>query len=89
MKHKYVLVLLVTIATLSGFQLPVKNIISFKTASGHVIKVVNGQILYDTKSIFKIKYGDDILYESKSNRLIEDHGSIFLFIAMAGNPNLD
>ena len=89
MKHKYVLVLLITIATLSGFQLPVKNIISFKTASGHVIKVVNGQILYDTKSIFKIKYGDDILYESKSNRLIEDHGSIFLFIAMAGKPNLD
>lgn len=76
-------------ATLSGFQLPAKNIVSFKTTSGHVIKVVNGQILYDNKSIFKIKYGDDILYESKSNRLIEDDGSIFLFVAMAGNPNRD
>ncbi len=89
MKYKYVFVLLILITTKSAFGSFVKGILSFKTSTGHIIKVVKGQILYDNKSIFKIKYGDDILYESKSNRLIEDHGSIFLFIAMAGNPNLD
>jgi hypothetical protein len=88
MKYKYVLLLLILIANLSGFRLSEKNITSFKTSSGHIIKVVKGKILYDNKMIFKIKY-DDVLYESKSNRLIEDRGSIFLFIAMAGNPNLD
>ena len=89
MKYKHVLILLVFIATLSGFRLLVKNAVSFRTSSGHIIKVFKGQILYDNKSIFKIKASDDILFESKSNRLIEDHGSIFLFIAILGNPNLD
>ncbi len=89
MKYKFILILLIVIASLSAFRLSVKNILSFKTSTGHIIKVVKGQILYDNKMIFKIKYNDAILYDSKSNRLIEDNGSIFLFVAMAGNPNLD
>jgi len=89
MKYKYILVLLISFAALSGFRLPVKNILSFKTSTGHTIKVSKGQISYDNKVIFKRKYDDDILYESKSNRLIEDQGAVFLFIAIGGSPNLD
>jgi len=88
MRYIFLLASFMCIAALSGFQSPANNILSFKTSSGHIVKVKKGYILYDNKSIFKIKY-DDILYESKSNRLIEDHGAIFLFVAMAGNPNLD
>jgi len=66
-----------------------KQTLSFKTSHGSIINIIKGNILYNGKSIFKIQYDADILYESKSNRIIEDHGSIFLFIAMAGNPNLD
>ena len=47
------------------------------------------KILYDNRVILKRKYDDDILYENKSNSLIEDHGSIFLFVAMDGRPNKD
>lgn len=89
MKYKYILVLLISVAALSGFRLPVKNILSFKTSTGHTIKIFKGQISYDNKVIFKRKYDDDILYESKSNRLIEDQGAVFLFIAIGGSPNLD
>lgn len=70
-----------------GYQL--KHSLRFKTADGHVIKVANAKILYDNRVIFKRKYDDDILYDSKSNRVIEDHGSIFLFLAIGGGPNLD
>ena len=89
MKYKYILVLLISVAALSGFRLAVKNILNFKTSTGHTIKVFEGQISYDNKAIFKRKYDDDILYESKSNRLIEDQGVVFLFIAIGGSPNLD
>ena len=89
MKLKYLLVLLIIFASLCAFPLPLKNILSFKTSTGHIIKVSKGQISYDNKVIFKRKYDDDILYESKSNRLLEDHGTIFLFIAIDGSPNLD
>jgi hypothetical protein len=89
MKYKYILVLLISIAALSGFRLPVKNILSFKTSTGHTIKVFKGQISYENKVIFKRKYDDDILYGNKANRLIEDHGVIFLFIALDDRPNLE
>lgn len=89
MNYKYILVLAIAVVTLSAFRLPLKNTLSFKTLAGHTIKVVGRQILYDNKMILKIRYADDVLYESKANRLIEDHGSVLLFIAMAGNPNVD
>jgi hypothetical protein len=89
MKNRCLLVLLIFIASLSGFRLPVKNIISFKTSTGRTIKVFKGQIFYDNRVIFKREYDDDILYESKSNHLMEDHGAIILFIAINGSPNLD
>lgn len=89
MKYKYVLPLLTFITCLSAFQLSEKNILIFKTSAGHTIKVFKGQFFYDNRVIFKREYDDDILYQSKSNRLIEDHGAIFLFIAIDGNPNND
>jgi hypothetical protein len=72
-----------------AFGSPVKKILSFKTYTGHVVKVLKGRIFYDNKVIFNGENDDEILYDDKSNRLIEDHGSVFLFIAMDGNPNLD
>jgi hypothetical protein len=89
MKYKYVLLLLIGIASLSAFRLPLKNILSFKTSTGHIVKVFKGQIFYDSKVIFKRKYDDDILYGNKANRLIEDHGVVFLFIAVDDRPNLE
>jgi hypothetical protein len=88
MKRRYILFLLIFMVTQSVFGQPVKNVLKFKTSAGHVIKVIHGQILFDHKIISKLKY-DDVLYDSKSNCIIEDHGSIFLFIAMFGGPNDD
>jgi hypothetical protein len=89
MRYKYILILLIFTICLSSFQLSKKNILSFKTSTGHIIKVFKGQILYDNRVIFKRKYDDDILYGDKANRLIEDHGIIFLFIAVDDRPNLE
>jgi len=54
-----------------------------------MISLSKGFILYDGRNIKKIDYPDDIIADSKSNRIIEDHGSVFLFVAIMGNPNLD
>lgn len=88
MKQKYILVLLLFLIGLSAFRPDVENQLNFTTSKGHLIKVVKGQILYDNRVVFKLKY-DDVLFESKSNRIVEDHGAVFLFIAFNGAPNLD
>ncbi|MES2063836.1 MAG: hypothetical protein V4456_18065 [Bacteroidota bacterium] len=89
MRYKHFFVLLLTFTSLSAFQSSVKNALRFKSATGHIIKVYKGGIFYDEKLIHNIKYPDGIIYKSKYNRLIEDHGSMFLFIGMMDNPNLD
>jgi len=89
MIYKYGLFLLAAIAALFAFKLPAKGVLSFKTSAGHTVKVTHAQIFYDNRVIFKMKYDDDILYESKSNQVLEDHGIVFLFIAKDGRPNLD
>jgi hypothetical protein len=66
-----------------------KQLLRYKTSTGHVITVRGNAILYDNRRIFTIKYPDDIYFDSKSNRIIEDHGSVFLFLAVNGSPNLD
>jgi hypothetical protein len=88
MKRKCVLVLLSFTIVLLAFRPDVKNQLSFKTSTGHLLKVFKGQIFYDNRVVFKFKY-DDIIYESKSHRILEDHGAVFLFIAFEGSPNLD
>ncbi|MFA6246750.1 MAG: hypothetical protein WC615_07410 [Mucilaginibacter sp.] len=89
MRYKYFFVLLIIITSLSAFQSPVKNTLRFRSATAHIIKVYKGHIFYDEKLIHNIKYSDDIIYKSKYNSLIEDHGSVFLFLGMADNPNRD
>lgn len=82
------LLVLIMIVVHAAFGLSEKKFLSFQTSKGHVVKVIRGQILYDKKLLYKLKY-DDILYSDKSNRLIEHHGSVILFIAISGRPNLD
>ncbi|MHB8208445.1 hypothetical protein [Mucilaginibacter sp.] len=86
---KYKLILLLATLNLNIFWFSVKHNLNFKTSTGHMISVSKGFILYDGRNIKKIGYPNDIIADSKSNRIIEDHGSVFLFIAMMGNPNLD
>lgn len=63
--------------------------LKFKTHSGHMVKVSHGTISYDARAIFHLEDPDDILDTSRLNRIIEDHGAVFLFLAMDGRPNLD
>ena len=65
------------------------EVLTFKTSAKHVVRVNKGKVYFDKRLIKTIPYASDIIYESKSNRLIEDHGKIFLFIATMGNPNKD
>src|SRR5580704_8320645 len=63
--------------------------LQFKTHSGHLVKVSGGTISYHGKALLQLKYPDDIIDTSKLNRIVEDHGAIFLFLAEFGGPNLD
>ncbi len=89
MKYFFILFLILTSAGNSVSAQSRPERLHFRTSSGHVIKVQGGAITYDNHKIWTIKYPEDIIFDSKSDRLIEDHGSVFLFIAMAGNPNND
>jgi len=89
MKSLFFSFFLFLLTILTAFSYQPKHLLQFKTSNGHVIKVTRGVILYDSKEVFKIDYDDDILYNDENNQLIEDHGSVFLFVAMAGQPNLD
>jgi len=66
-----------------------RQVLQFKTRSGHVIKVSGGAIRYDNNALLQLKYPEDIIDTSKLNRLIEDHGAVFLFLAEFEGPNLD
>src|SRR6202012_5783563 len=83
---RYVILILITITC---FNIANKKQLTFKTANGHIVKVDNGVIYYDKKSIANIKNAADVNYANKANRLIEDNGNVFLFITMNGNPNKD
>jgi hypothetical protein len=63
--------------------------LEFKTHAGHVIKVSGGTISYDREALLQLKYPEDIIDTGKLNRIIEDHGAVFLFLAERGEPNLD
>jgi hypothetical protein len=84
------------ISYLEGFDISYYNwaedaarVLDFKTSGGNRIVVAKGWLYYDNTPIFKIKFYDEILFKDKSNRLIEDHGSVFLFIAFDDSPNAD
>jgi hypothetical protein len=90
MRYRFIITsIILSIVSQCAFGSFTSHSLRFKTAGGHIIKVYKAQIFYDNKVIFKREYDDDILYNSKSNRLIEDDGSVFLFIAIGGSPNFD
>jgi len=60
--------------------------ISLKTQSGDSITVVKEIIYYNNKPISKT-IEKDIVYNSKYNRLIEQGGTILLFLEMDGRPD--
>ncbi len=62
--------------------------LKFKTHAGNWITVDHGIIKYNGKAILRRKYWDDII-DTNQNRIIEDGGSVFLFLAIDGRPNLD
>jgi hypothetical protein len=83
------------ISYLEGFDMSYYNwaedaakVLNFKTSGGKRIVIVKGWIYYDNNPILKIPFYEDILFKDKSNRLIEDHGSTFLFIAVDDRPSL-
>lgn len=88
MKKLYVSYLILVIAIgLVAFMSPEKQSLRLKTSKGAVIKVIKDHILYNGKKIATLKYFEDVLWEDKANRLIEDHNKTFLFLAMDGSPS--
>jgi hypothetical protein len=64
-----------------------KQPLLFKTLNGDVIKVDNDIIYFNDRPISeKI---DDIIYESKYSRIIEQSKSTFLFLEIDNNPNFN
>ncbi|OJW18322.1 MAG: hypothetical protein BGO48_17385 [Mucilaginibacter sp. 44-25] len=61
----------------------------YKTLTGHKIKITDKGIFYDDVLIGKVDYPQDILTDKKQNRIVEDEGAIFLFLAFNGKPNSD
>jgi hypothetical protein len=88
MKYKLFLVLTVMILGNTAFGVPHKHILTFKTSTGHIVKVYNGAITFDSKRIFKLN-DDEIIYNNAANKLIEDHGIAILFLAIDDRPNLE
>jgi len=52
------------------------------------IKIKDDAIFLNEKEKYRFQY-DEIKYKSKRNKLLEVNGSVFLFIEVNGNPNLD
>lgn len=61
--------------------------IVLKTRSGNTISVISGKI-YFNKRLIREKI-DNIIYNSKYNRLIEQNSSVLLFLEIDGRPNLN
>ena len=65
----------------------IQDKIVLKTQAGDTISVVKGKIYFNNRLVGeKI---DDIIYESKYNRLVEQNSSILLFLEIDGSPNLN
>lgn len=88
MRNFMMLPTLLTCLFCSSFDSQSKKQLIFKIAKGHVVKVSESIITYDGKPILKMKY-DDLIYGDKANRIIEDHNTTFLFLAIDGSPNIN
>ena len=88
MKPLFLLVFLGMWIDLTGFKSVGSDQINLKTSKGDIVRVKKGIIYFNDKKILSFQY-DDLIYGSKLNRLLEDHNSIFLFLAENGRPGLD
>lgn len=86
---KLIFVITVLIATNLSLIAKSSKQLNYKTKNGHSVSVNGKQIFYDGKAIFTFKYPDEIELNYKKDYLIEDNGSVFLFLFADGNPNLD
>lgn len=64
------------------------DILRFTSKKGLSIVVEKGAILVNGKELHRMKE-DIVIYDGNRNKLIEDGGSVFLFLEMGGSPNLD
>jgi hypothetical protein len=88
MKPLFLFILLGLWIGLTGFKSAGTDQVSFKTSKEDIVKVKKGIIYFNDKKILSLQY-DDLIYGSKLNRLLENHNSIFLFLAEDGRPNLN
>jgi hypothetical protein len=88
MKQSVIFLIVVVLVSqnVSGFS--AKRMLLFKTSKGHIIKVYKGIISLDNKRIYKMN-DDEIIYDNVSNKTIEDHGSVLLFLVLDDRPNLE
>jgi hypothetical protein len=86
MRSNLVILVILSLVCQNGLCQHSTKLLHFKTFNGHTVTVAKGFIKYDSKPLLKIN-NDDILFSHGSNRLIEDHGSVFLFLAVDDNPN--
>ena len=61
--------------------------LTFRTSKGFDINVSGRTITVNGRKLFLLE--DSAISNSKRNRVIEDGGSVFLFLEMDGRPNLD
>ena len=64
------------------------HVLNFRTRKDQRIAVHEGNISVNGKTLYHTEY-DDVIYTSKLSRVIEDKGSVFLFLEYDGSPNED
>jgi hypothetical protein len=71
-----------------GLTQTISDRLIFHSSNGLEVKVFKGSISVNNKALYGID-NDEIIYKSKRNKIIENGGSVFLFLEIDGSPNLD
>jgi hypothetical protein len=64
------------------------DLLIFHTMLGLEVTVHKGSIKVNNRNLYKIQ-DEEFLFPSKRNRLIENGGSVFMFLEINGSPNKD
>lgn len=83
LRLKHCLLLLISLPTFA--QTP-RNNLHFTSSKQQKIAVYQGTIIVNGNKTFKFA-SDNIVYNSKRNRIVEDGGNVFLFLEVNGSPN--
>lgn len=89
--NKTLILLILSLSALSpipGLAQAISRNLGYHTNQGLKINVHGGTLSVNGKNLYKLA-SDDIIYSSKRNQLIENGGSVFLFLEIDGRPNLD